>query len=58
MPCIHYSEFNNPVPTPFGSGNVSEPMADCAIDADSDECSPDCPYYEEAYYPDDEEDDI
>jgi len=45
--CKHYRGYSQPVPIPFGSGSCSEELADCAIESESEDCTVDCPDYEE-----------
>ena len=46
--CKHFRGYSQSVPTPFGSGNCSEPLGDCAIESESEDCCLACPDYEEA----------
>lgn len=45
--CKHLVEYSQQVPAPFGPGTVSEPLWDCRIDSESEDCSKECPDYEE-----------
>lgn len=45
--CKHFKEYSQSVPTPFGSGNSSEPLSDCVIESASEDCTVECPDYEE-----------
>lgn len=49
--CKHFREYSQSVPMPFGSGNCSEPIGDCAIESESEDCTLDCPDYEEVCQP-------
>ena len=44
--CKHLIEDSQQVPTPFGSGTVSEPLLDCRIESESEECDENCKDYE------------
>ena len=44
--CKHLVEYSQQVPTPFGSGTVNEPLLDCRIESESEECDENCKDYE------------
>ena len=44
--CKHLIEDSQQVPTPFGIGTVSEPLLDCRIESESEECDENCKDYE------------
>lgn len=59
--CKHFQEGSHLVPMPFGSGNCSEPLGNCAIESESEDCTVDCSDYTEepkpppkVYAPDEE----
>ncbi len=45
--CKHFQGYSQSVPTPFGLGNCSEPLGDCAIKSESEDCTVDCPDYQQ-----------
>ena len=46
--CKHFRAYSQSVPVPFGSGNCSEQLGDCAIESESENCTFECPDYEES----------
>ena len=44
--CKHAIEYSQQVPVPFGIGTCSEPLCDCAIESESEDCSENCIDYE------------
>lgn len=49
--CKHFREYSQSVPMPFGSGSCSETLGDCAIESESENCTFECPDYEEGCKP-------
>lgn len=45
--CKYLIDYSQSVPTPFGSGYCQEPLCECAIESESEDCSVDCSDYEE-----------
>lgn len=45
--CKHFRGYSQSVPMPFAPGNCSEPLGDCAIESESEDCCLKCPDYEE-----------
>jgi hypothetical protein len=45
--CKHFIDSSQQVPMPFGSGTCSEPLGDCVIESESEDCTIDCPDYQE-----------
>jgi len=46
--CKHFRGYSQSVPVPFGIGFCQEPLGDCAIESESEDCTIDCPDYEES----------
>ena len=49
--CNHFRSYSQSVPIPFGPGSCSEPLGDCAIESESEDCCLECPDYEETKKP-------
>lgn len=45
--CKHFREYSQSVPMPFGSGSCQEPLGNCAIESESEDCTLECLDYEE-----------
>ncbi len=45
--CEHFRGYSQSVPMPFGSGSCSEPLGDCAIESENENCCLECPDYQE-----------
>lgn len=46
--CKHFVASSQAVPVPFGVGTCQEPLGDCAVESESEDCTIDCIDYEPA----------